>query len=286
MKRGKYTLPDRLTNKQFIDPVPHLSISVNIIEKHYPLHWHEFYEAELILSGSGKHIVNGTTYELSEGSIFLLTPADFHEVFPDMGTPLKLINIKFSDEMLAEALRELLFNTSGLICAKLAGYDLKWIKHEFELLCVEFNQLELCRDILIKGALERILITLIRYKDLDSAGSTESYPGVLHTSINKALAYIHNHFREPLTLKGIAQKVHLSANYFSECFHKAAGSSFQSYVLNTRLNFARSLITVSDLPVTEICYASGFNSLPHFTRAFKKVFGSSPNSYRKTVVLK
>src|SRR5690348_9807471 len=69
------------------------------------VHWHEFYEISLILAGEGSHICNGFRYELGPGSIFLLTPADFHGLTPRPGSIFEIYNIIFSEEFLEEELR-------------------------------------------------------------------------------------------------------------------------------------------------------------------------------------
>jgi AraC-like DNA-binding protein len=73
----------------------------------------------------------------------------------------------------------------------------------------------------------------------------------------------------------------LSANYFSECFHRVVGTPFQTYLADTRLEFAKALLGVSQLSVTEVCYASGFNTLAHFERMFKRKYGHTPSRYRR-----
>jgi transcriptional regulator GlxA family with amidase domain len=98
--------------------------------------------------------------------------------------------------------------------------------------------------------------------------------------IRRALIYMHHHFREQLTLEEVAAQARLSPNYFSECFHKATGSRFQSYLQELRLRFARTLLEMSDLHVTTICHASGFNTLSHFERAFKGRHGQPPRECR------
>jgi AraC-like DNA-binding protein len=92
---------------------------------------------------------------------------------------------------------------------------------------------------------------------------------------------MHNHFRENLYLKDVAQQANLAPNYFSEAFHKLTGIPFQTYLQDLRLRFALALLRVSDLSVTEICYASGFNTLSHFLRVFKQKFHQSPNTFRR-----
>lgn len=59
---------------------------------------------------------------------------------------------------------------------------------------------------------------------------------------------------------------------------------FQVYVKEARLQFAKSLLGTTTLPITDICFASGFNTLPYFERAFKQKFAVSPRDYRKSSV--
>ena len=49
------------------------------ILKDYDIHWHDYFEIEMVVEGSADHILNGKTYSLSKGDIYLLTPVDFHE---------------------------------------------------------------------------------------------------------------------------------------------------------------------------------------------------------------
>ena len=79
----------------------------------------------------------------------------------------------------------------------------------------------------------------------------------------------------------VARHAGLSAHYFSECFHKVTGQTFQGYVQDLRVRFAQSLLGVSQLPVTTICSSAGFTSLAHFERVFKRRFGVSPRSYQR-----
>ncbi|WP_028611604.1 helix-turn-helix transcriptional regulator [Paenibacillus harenae] len=99
--------------------------------------------------------------------------------------------------------------------------------------------------------------------------------------IRNALLYIQHHFREPLSLANAADYAGLSANYFSECFRRQVGISFQDYLNESRLQFASALLRSSELPVTEVCFAAGFNTISHFDRIFKRKFGCSPREYRK-----
>jgi transcriptional regulator GlxA family with amidase domain len=194
---------------------------------------------------------------------------------------MELINVKFSDEIITDELREIIFHNPAPFLANFYDSAYRIIEADFMRLLAEFEGNGMGRNLVMQRTLERIIIDLIRNASQSSKiiNADPVYPG--NHFIHKSLVYLQHHFREQITLEQIAQESSLSPNYFSECFHKATGKTFKSYLHELRINFAASLIKCSDLPVTEICFASGFNSLPHFLRSFKQYSGMSPNIYRK-----
>lgn len=282
MLKTQGVFPKRLATEDFIKPGVHFSVKQYAICESMQLHWHEFFEIELILSGRGEHIVNGSKYNLEEGRLFLLTPADFHEVIPDRSCSLELINVKFSDDFISHDLRELLFADNLHYTCKLTGKTLARMKSEFNRLLEEMKNSRIGKYLILKGTLERIIIDLIREASAQNNENLSSVPDK-RKHIQRALIYIQHHFHQSVTLEEAAKQSGLTPNYFSECFHKTLGITFKNYLQELRLNFSMSLLKSSSLTVTEICYASGFNSLPHFLRAFKSKFGMSPNTIRRNI---
>lgn len=280
MGTRQYKVPERLMKKDYFNSVKHFSIAESFIDFPFPIHCHEFFEMEFIFQGRGTHVVNGNSYPLAEGMLFLMTPADFHEVIPEEGTTIHLANIKFSDEVIRDEIRGMLVSDDKYMCAAFIDKGFAGIEGEIRRLREEYVHPGIGSDFIIKGGLERLLIDLIR----NSGCGTECKKASLETNgrdaLQKAFIYIYHHFRENIRLEDAAEKSNLSANYFSECFHKAAGISFQNYLLGLRLEFARTLLSASRLPVTEVCFASGFNSLPYFIRKFKKAYGVPPGTFR------
>lgn len=274
----KHQMPKRLTNEEYLVKTPHFDILVHSVENIWPLHSHEFYEIELILSGEGLHLINGNASDISAGDMYLLTPADFHEVRPFKGKSLEIVNVKYSEGVINEELYPLLFSGGKSMTAHLEGQSFERMRTELFRLIEEHNRPMPGSDIIIRSGLERVLIDLMRKSSkkqntMDFKDNSDA--------IVKAIVYLNHHFREAVTLELAASKAHLSANYFSACFHHSVGKSFQDYLLGLRLDHAKSLLKVSTMPVTDVCFASGFNSVPYFMRAFKKHFGQSPSDYRK-----
>jgi AraC-like DNA-binding protein len=96
----------------------------------------------------------------------------------------------------------------------------------------------------------------------------------------KARKLIRDHSDGELSLREVAKAVNLSANYLSEKFKEVTGVNFVRYVGQTRTAKARDLLRNSDLRISEIAFAVGFQSLSQFNRTFKKLSGRSPSAFR------
>ncbi len=273
----------RLTTQEFMAPRSSLQVYHHVLPSRVEVHWHEFYEVFLIIGGEGTHVLNGTTYPLVRGSAFLLTPADFHELVPREGSMLEVLDVIFADEVLQHEVHHLLFGELRDYAAVFEGAACDTIEAAFRRLWSESRERKPGYRQAMRGALEQVLIDLVRRCPTASRGDglvLHAAATAQHPKIHKALVYLHHHFRDSLTLDQVAQQAQLSPHYFSECFHRATGLPFQSYVRELRLRFAQSLLQVTSMPVTDICFASGFATLPHFERAFKQQVGQSPRSYR------
>lgn len=270
--------PRRLINAEYINkPFTPLELYKQTIYDSSSTHWHEFYELGFVIAGQGTHLLNGKAYPLHQGSIFLLTPADFHQVLSQPKEPLQLYDLVFSFDALSEEVFKLLFNGQPNYLANCEGPVYELIIAEFQVLWNELNTCQTGRQLILKGSLERILIYLMRNCLTQQTPLTQIVSDQHHQKLRKSLIYIHHHFRERLTLQEVAEQLPLSANYFSECFSQVYGMSFQKYLQQLRLQFAFSLLSSATLSITEVCHAAGFNSLSHFERAFKQKFGQLPS---------
>ncbi len=85
---------------------------------------------------------------------------------------------------------------------------------------------------------------------------------------------------EPLTVRDLAHAAGLSAAYFSREFRRAFGETPHQYLLTRRLERAAALLRNTDRSVTDICFDVGLTSLGSFTTSFRRIYGTSPSSYR------
>jgi AraC-like DNA-binding protein len=103
----------------------------------------------------------------------------------------------------------------------------------------------------------------------------------LRPEVSSTLAYIADHYADPLDIRTLASAVYLSPQHLTRCFRETLGVAPMSYVRRHRLGRARDRLMDTDRPVTEIMRDVGFKSLAHFSRAFKNQFGTSPTLLRQ-----
>ncbi len=102
-----------------------------------------------------------------------------------------------------------------------------------------------------------------------------------HGAIESVLRVIHERYREPLTLEGLAQGVHFAPTYLSALFRKKTGTTLIKYLTNYRMERAAEMLTKSDLPIAEIARRVGYDNISYFSLLFKARFGVSPAQFRK-----
>lgn len=103
----------------------------------------------------------------------------------------------------------------------------------------------------------------------------------LYRRLHIARDYMHACLHEPLTLEMIAAVALLSPHYFLRMFKAVFRQTPHAYLTQKRLERARYLLGKTDTPVTEICFAVGFQSLGSFSSLFHRDTGMSPRSYRQ-----
>lgn len=93
-------------------------------------------------------------------------------------------------------------------------------------------------------------------------------------------AYVMAHYIHPIRLDDIAAEMGMNRSAFCSWFKRCKDMTFSQFVTQYRLNTACSLLRNSGKSVSEICWLTGFNDLPHFVRTFSRKKGMPPGKYR------
>jgi AraC family transcriptional regulator len=84
-------------------------------------------------------------------------------------------------------------------------------------------------------------------------------------------------------LADLAGECGLSVSHFTRAFRKSFGMSPYRWLLERRIDRAKSLLATGDLPLADIALQAGFSDQTTFTRAFGRIVGDSPARWRRAV---
>jgi AraC-like DNA-binding protein/mannose-6-phosphate isomerase-like protein (cupin superfamily) len=261
---------DQVRPRLFAVQVPELA-SVDV-------HWHDYYELGYVLDGRATHVVNGVPRTVAPGTVFLLSPADFHAIEPAGDTPFRMVNAVIHPDLVERTLESVL--PVGEIGLPWSADALPVVAGDVRRIRDETTARDPGWETVVESALRTIIVELARSSVDGHPAQADGDGAGPPAHVRRALRYVEQHFREPLTLAQVAAVAHLSPHWFSEQFRLATGNSFQAYLKRRRLTFARDLLESTDLGVTEVCHAAGFNDPSYFGRAFRASFGVPPSARR------
>lgn len=135
------------------------------------------------------------------------------------------------------------------------------------------------KDILADLSLQELIIHLIQLQKIAELDNAPQNHGILPQLIE----YIREHLQQKIDLKNLSELACMSGSTFYRYVKKATGLSPQELILRERIKYAKSLLTKSDLLITEVAYDAGFEDPNYFTRAFKKTEGLTPKQYQQKV---
>lgn len=133
-------------------------------------------------------------------------------------------------------------------------------------------------DHLVMEVIEKVLTGITDYKPDHRIDARLKKNHLL--TIERAKEYIGENFFQDISLSEIAQYSYVSPFHFSRIFKTFTGYSPHQYLLGIRLQHADLLLRSTSLPMADIAFSSGFNSVEHFTAAFRQQYGLPPARYR------
>ncbi len=251
-------------------------------------HFHPEYEINLITHTSGQYFVGDHTGRFEPGQLCLIGPNVPHNWVSDVPAGQvveeRCIVLQFSGKAIRRGI-EAFPELSGL-----------------ERLLVDANRgvlfspptaaaaARMLRGLLAVRGLQRVtgFLNLLELLAADKQQAllasptfrpdTEQYQS---TTINQVLLYLRGHLHERLRESDVAAYAGMQAAAFSRYFRRSTGAPFVHYLNRLRINRACEMLIDSDAPITEVCYACGFNNLSNFNRQFLALKAMPPTQFRR-----
>jgi signal transduction histidine kinase/AraC-like DNA-binding protein/ABC-type sugar transport system substrate-binding protein len=99
--------------------------------------------------------------------------------------------------------------------------------------------------------------------------------------VRQAMAYLHEHYAEPISREDLARYVGMSDDYLTHCFRQEVGMTPIAYLNRYRVDQAKQLLKDTSQSITDIALAVGFSDSGYFSRVFRREVGLSPEAFRR-----
>ena len=147
----------------------------------------------------------------------------------------------------------------------------------------EYNEQEIGCELAVKSCIYHIIVLLLRRYQQDTLHKNrqDSQQKNMH-QLRTVLKYMDQHYNENISLSQLASLANMSSQHFCRLFKNITGKSAVDYMNCLRINKAVTLLSESDLNISEVAMAVGFDDSNYFSRLFKKYQKTSPSSMRKS----
>ncbi|WP_428611371.1 DNA-3-methyladenine glycosylase 2 family protein [Shewanella sp.] len=118
----------------------------------------------------------------------------------------------------------------------------------------------------------------------DSAPGSNPWLGT-QTSLNRALNLINAGVLagpQAISMSALAERLGIGERYLRQLFQQSLGTSPKQYALYHQLMFAKQLLHQTQMPITQVAFAAGFNSVRRFNEIFREQLQLTPSEIRKT----
>ena len=237
------------------------------------LHYHEFCKILFLLRGRGEYLIDGKLYRLLPGDIVLLKAGSVHRAMLSPEEPYERIILYVLPDYLQKLSGEAsdlisLFSPSQVLRPREDRLSRLALRLEQDLQGEGFGKALLCRADFLK-------LCVYLGRALASSAVTAKPLSPREPRVQQILGYLDDHITEDITIDQLANRFFLSKYHMMRLFRAETGISIHQYITQKRLLLARSYLA-SGMRATESCYRSGFGSYSSFTRACKKLLGTTP----------
>jgi len=126
-----------------------------------------------------------------------------------------------------------------------------------------------------------LAVHLLRNYCVTNRAVAEHAHGLPIYKLRRATEFIEENLRDDLTLDRLSEALAMSPGHFAHAFKTTTGMAPHHYVVQRRIEHARSLLRNTDMPIAEIAHRVGFPNQSHFSFAFRRVTGVTPRQFRE-----
>ena len=254
-----------------------------------PAHWHREWELLLLESGAATVTLPNLEFVLQPGQGCFVNAEKLHRIACAAAGPCRYRSLVFSPGILSGEAGSV-FDVRYIRPLLEHGPPALWLRREERWQQPVFAGFEeafsACArepagyEFAVRHALSQAALCIRAH----SAQSKAARPDSLQEErLKQMIGWLDSQYEQPVTLRGLAGAVHLSARECERIFAQLLHSAPMAYLLHRRVAAASALLADTSLPVVEIGLRCGFSSHSYFSKQFRALTGYTPREYRGRV---
>jgi AraC family L-rhamnose operon regulatory protein RhaS len=253
-----------------------VSILPRLPQPDFPEHRHEFHELVLVRSGRALHYIDGRPFVAGKGSVFYLKVGQVH--YFDQTENLCLTNVVFSpDQMQASSALSFLPKSADSGTLRVGSEVLGSCELLLSAIRAECGNQDACASSMVESLFAQLIVMLSRAE----RSILDNVPG--DDRIAALIRHIDQNFAEELDLCELAERFGIPLRTMTRRMVDATGYTPNNYLNKVRMCSAMRMLCHSELPITDIAFACGFNDSNYFSSRFHREIGLTPRQYRVQV---
>jgi AraC-like DNA-binding protein len=254
-----------------------------------PFHVHPDYELNYFENIEGALRIVGDSTEETQNKDLVLIPGGIEHAYANhhcRNSNISEISIQFNISMFDSVINKSLFKSIQEMF-KSASKGLVFSQEMIDQVLPELNSLSNNSADAFYNLLQ--LLRILKLLSLDKkarvlnavAAGERGERDIFGERLNAFMFYLHENYRQEITLSEAASVVNMSEASFARFLKKSTGKSFVDTLNDIRISEALKKLVESHETIVDICHDCGFNNLSNFNRAFKRRKNMTPSKYRE-----
>lgn len=201
----------------------------------------------------------------------------------DVEGPIEVSHVYLSDERLQSSADVLAKGRHIELIGRICFEDFS-AAGILELLSREAAQGDTSSSLFVEQAIDLLCTQLVR---AHSAHASLTLPtvrkGLADWQVKRVTNYMQDYIDREIRLDELAALVDMSRFHFCTAFRLATSQTPHEWLTALRITQARHMLATTDLPVTAVALAVGYQTPSSFAASFRKLTGTTPTMFRKDI---